>query len=60
MRPGVHQRSVTTVYNNKGKVLFFKNSYHYRGELKLKLMNFERIKTMKWVNLLVLSRNTSN
>ena len=52
MVKGVHQRSLIILYNHKGKVRFLMNSYHNRGELKLKLLNFERSKTMRWPNIL--------
>jgi len=47
MRDYLHQRSVTTLYINNGKVFSFSNAYHYRVELKLKLLNFEKFKKMR-------------
>ena len=47
MLSGLHQNRVMTLYNNKGKVLFFRNSYHYKKELRLKLLNFSKFSKMR-------------
>lgn len=56
MLPGIHQRRVVTIYKKNGKVFFFNNSYHARGELRLKLLNFEKVKSMRWPNVLIVSK----
>lgn len=52
MSKGIHHKSLIVLYNYKGKVRFLMNSYHNKDELKLKLLNFERSKTMRWPNIL--------
>jgi hypothetical protein len=56
MLNGLHQNRVMTLYNNKGKVLFFRNSYHYKTELRLKLLNFSKFSQMRWPNILIINR----